>query len=60
MSVPGIARYPELEKRYHAELQSALHSRGGGCSKCAVRKVHERFRYMLSERLKRDKPQQSV
>ena len=59
MSVPGIASYPDLEKRYHAELQSALHARGG-CSKCAVRKVHERFRYMLSERLRRDKPPRSV
>jgi hypothetical protein len=50
----GMSQYPELEKRYREQLDDARRTRTG-CPRCAVNKVHERFRQLLSDRLKRDK-----
>ena len=50
----GLSQYPDLEKRYREQLDDARRTRTG-CPRCAVNKVHERFRQLLSDRLKRDK-----
>lgn len=54
MSIPGLAQYPDLAQKYRQQLADARASRAS-CTTCAVNKVHEKFRHLLSERLKRDK-----
>ena len=54
MSIPGMSQYPDLEQKYRQQLADARAQRSG-CARCAVNKVHDKFRHLLSERLKRDK-----
>lgn len=54
MSIPGLSQYPDLEQKYRQQLADARAQRSS-CSTCAVNKVHEKFRRLLSDRLKRDK-----
>ena len=51
--LPGIERYPELEKKLKAKLAVA---RSRNCRKCDRNKIIARFRLLLEQRLKRDNP----
>ena len=59
MSIPGLSYFPELEARYRQKLRELRGSKRD-CVPCDERKLTERFRSMVEERLKRDKSRYSA
>ncbi len=51
-SIPGLSKYPELEKRFERRYREI--SNNASCPKCEVGRLIRVFRAEIEERRKRD------
>lgn len=54
-SIPGLAKYPDLEQKFQQQITAVKRRARGKCSSCELSQVYRRFRRLLAERQRRDK-----